>query len=231
MKNYNREILDLNIKALKGASKDKRSIFYPWVIDLAMQFSTAHSRIGVSDRNDVMQECLLAFEEAWQRIDWDEIDSKSEEEQGAIIWGFLKKSIQSKVLNRLAYVSNAIRVVRQNGMLMAGVKNVDEFIMIIYPRFFDIGKNNRTIWEEETPELWDIERLAYALDVAMRTLLSNIDRNILEYSFGIGYDKRYSSTEIGKIVGLSANSVLKRRKRALNAMNCPECKDIIRNNF
>lgn len=225
MRSFNRDIYNRNLRDLRSLDKTVfKNTFYSWVMDVANGFPTDQVRVGIVDRNDIIQECFLAFENAWNNLDWDAIHAAQEQEQPAIIWGYLKKSIKLKVRNRLTYIKDGIRTYSVDGNRLGN--SVDDFLSILFDSFYE---DAISVWEEPV-SLYDIERLANGLDEAMRIYLSDNDRRTIEYFYGIDCDKQ-SLKQIANIFNTNQNNITVRKKRAIAKLNREEVKQIIRKNF
>lgn len=226
MKSFNKDIYNRNLKDMRysfDATQEKDS-YYTWVMDIANGFPTDQVSVGCLDRNDIIQECFLAFENAWNNLDWDAIQNVSEDERKAIIWSYIKKSIKLKVRNRITYVKDGIRTYSVDGNRLG--KSVDDFLSILFDNFYE---DSIPVWDEPV-NLYDIERLANGLDEAMRVYLSDNDRRTIEYFYGIDCDKQ-SLKDIAVIFNTNQNNITVRKKRALKKLNREEVKQIIRKNF
>ena len=225
MRSFNRDIYNRNLRDLRSLDKTiLKNTYYSWVMDIANGFPTDQVRVGALDRNDIMQECFLAFENAWNNLEWDAIHAVNEHEQPKIIWSYLKKSIKLKVRNRISYLKDGIRTYSVDGNKLGN--SVDDFLSILFDNFYE---DAIPVWEEPI-NLWDIEMLARGLDEAMRTYLTDNDRRTIEYFYGIDCDKQ-SLKDIAIIFNTNQNNITVRKKRAINKLNREEVKQIIRKNF
>ena len=225
MKSFNKDIYNRNLKDLRSLDKTiLKNTYYSWVMDIANGFPTDQVSVGCLSRNDIMQECFLAFEEAWNNLDWDAIHESPEEEQPKIIWSYIKKSIKLRVRSRINYVKDGIRTYGINGSRLGD--SVDDFLSILFDNFYE---DSIPVWEEPV-NLWDIEKLAIGLDESMRVFLSDNDRRTLEYFYGIDCDKQ-SLIEIAKLFNTNQNNITVRKKRAIDKLRTEEVKEIIRKNF
>ena len=225
MKSFNKDIYNRNLRDLRSLDKTiLKNTYYSWVMDIANGFPTDQVSVGCLDRNDIMQECFLAFENAWNNLDWDAIHVTNEEDQPKIIWSYIKKSIKLKVRNRITYVKDGIRTYSVDGTRLG--KSVDDFLSILFDNFYE---DSIPIWEEPV-SLWDIEMLAKGLDEAMRAKLKDNTRVILEMFYGIDTD-RMSAKEIADYQQTTPKAVFRKKDEALKKLNCEETIQIIRKNF
>ena len=225
MKSFNKDIYNRNLRDLRSLDKTiLKNTYYSWVMDIANGFPTDQVSVGCLDRNDIMQECFLAFENAWNNLDWDAIHVTNEEDQSKIIWSYIKKSIKLKVRNRITYVKDGIRTYSVDGARLG--KSVDDFLSILFDNFYE---DSIPIWEEPV-SLWDIEMLAKGLDEAMRAKLKDNTRVILEMFYGIDTD-RMSAKEIADYQQTTPKAVFRKKDEALKKLNCEETIQIIRKNF
>ena len=72
--------------------------------------STEYAAIGIMTINDLYQEAYLAFFEAYNNLDWNKIGNVDEEERGAVIWGFLKKSTILNLDKSIRQKKDGIRI-------------------------------------------------------------------------------------------------------------------------
>ena len=223
MKSFNKDIYNRNLKDLRSLDKNElKNTYYSWVLDIASGFPTDQVSVGCLDRNDIMQECFLAFENAWGNLDWDAIHENAINEP-AMVWAFLKKSIKNKVRNRISRFKDGVKVVWNNGI---NSKNLDDFLTIL---FQDFHEDAPQMWPT-TPSMWDAEKLHDGLQESMRHSLKDVDRLIVEYFYGIDNEK-LTYKKISEIFSLSENTVRKRKQRAVEKLNNEDTKKIIRNFF
>lgn len=226
MKSFNKDIYNRNLRDMRSLDKQEyKNTFYSWILDIANGFGTDQVAVGILDRNDIIQECYLAFEVAWGNVDWDAIHAiRDEDERKAMTWSYIKKSVKLKVRNALAYVKDGVRTYSVDGARLG--KSVDDFLTIL---FYDFHEDAKSVWDEPT-SMWDTEKLANGLDISMRTFLSNEDRIILEKFYGIDCD-RLSLKQIAELNQRSHDAIRKRKIRAVKNLNREEVKSIIRENF
>ena len=168
MKSFNKDIYNRNLRDMRHSfdTTQLKDSYYTWVMDIANGFPTDQVSVGCLDRNDIIQECFLAFENAWRRFDWNAIQNVSEDEQKAWIWSYVKKTIKLDVRNSLNYIKDGVRTYGINGSRLGN--SVDDFLSILFDNFYE---DSIPVWEEPV-NLWDIEMLAKGLDEAMREYLS-----------------------------------------------------------
>ena len=226
MKSFNKDIYNRNLRDMRSLDKQEyKNTFYSWILDIANGFSTDQVRVGALDRNDIIQECYLAFEVAWNRCDWDAIHAiRDEDERKAMTWSYIKKSVKLDVRNAINYVKDGIRTYGINGSRLGN--SVDDFLSILFHEFHESA---RSIWEEPV-DLWDAEKLARGLDEAMRVFLSDNDRITLELFYGIDCDKQ-SLKDIAIQMNTNHNAIRIKKMRNLEKLNNEETKRIIRENF
>ena len=225
MKYFNNTIYNLNLKDMRSLDKDvHKNTYYSWVLDIADSFVTDQVSVGCLSRNDIIQEAYLAFEEAWLRLDWDAIHRAPAEQQPAIIWAYIKKSVKLNTRNAINYVKDGVRTYKVNGGRLGD--SIDDFLSIL---FNDFHEDSSPVWEEPV-SMWDIERLAVGLDEAMRDKLSNLERQTLELFYGIDCD-RVTLKNLSDSMSINQSTLTNKKKRALLKMNNDDVVRIIRNNF
>ena len=229
MKNYDVSIYRLHLQDIPESSDPlKAETYLKGVVDIANGFNMEEQATGVLDSNDIIQECYVAFSEAWSRINWDAIQDIPQEEKQAQIWAFIKKSVKLKARERIHNVKDGQRIPHHKRWELVETKNLDDFLTQLFPAdfFADNAESLGLIYEEGVTR-YDIEQLGIGLDNVMSKYLSNKEQFILESYFGVDRPK-LSVKNIADNLDITESNVKFTKHYALNKLKTEEIKDYLK---
>ena len=195
--------------------------------------STDYASIGILDQNDLMQEAYLAFLEAYDNIDWDEVNG-----EGAVLWGFLKKSTILKYETNVRAGKDGIRVPDRVMFARADSPKKStgvEYDMVtkLFSRLEQAFSNN--VIEVATSK-YDTDLTGYFLEVHMDEVLDltregnrdykKNERDIVRQLYGIDcVQKTYK--ELSEQYQIPEATLRQVKKRALNRLKSFDSKQKI----
>lgn len=189
--------------------------YMPYVEDVAREFSTSYTSIGIMDREDLIQAGYEGLVRAWNNENWDAIQDIPEVEQQPYIWARIKTKVKSYIIREIDNCGSFIKVPRRDlEEARAELSGVERVYVDLFPQFFDAEFpeyiTEITMWENE---------LLY--DFLMRLLEQHVPntthRTILCMSYGIDTidDKPVSFKKIGKFFSKSPDYVRLAKHRTL----------------
>lgn len=185
-----------------------------WVPTIAGSFNREYPSIGILDMNDLIQAGNLHLIQAIKALDWDRINAAHEDERRAMIWSYIKRRVKNGIRKEIDYYKDSMRTHRSDGSKRSNAP-LDNHLTMLFPDFFE--GDYAHIIDEESDSSWDIEQLAMGLDRAMREILSDKERMILEASYGIDCEK-VSIKELANVWKMSEIGIKKSKQRAIDKL-------------
>ena len=173
--------------------------FATWTPKIAIAFSRDYAAIGTLDLNDLVGFANLHMVNAVRNFDWEhkikvtgikdawvQIKDIKPEEQSAVIWKYVKKSVMLKLRNEITRFKDPMKTTWNNGEKPQGAP-MDDFLTQLFPDFFN--EEYHGIIDTSGDSMWDIEQLAVGLEVLMDEVLSFKEKDVLKSFYGIDCDK------------------------------------------
>jgi DNA-directed RNA polymerase sigma subunit (sigma70/sigma32) len=209
--------------------------YIEWPKSLANIFERSYPRVGVLDLTDLIQEGYVSFYRAWNKLDWELINSRAEEEKPGIITNYLKLNIKNGIRRAIARDRDTIRIpeayyiTSPHGDAHGGKYDnnyqTDIFLTQTFSSFF----NQYYLDVADEPYSYDQELLNDFLHKVMDNELKNQEKQVLCAFFGIDepYDKKAAVAKIAERFHRSEIWVKKIKANALKKMTQPHVKEII----
>ena len=189
--------------------------------------STEYAAIGIMDQNDLFQEAYLAFLEAYSNIDWDKVNG-----EGAVLWGFLKKSTILNFEKALRGRKDGIRVPERE--MFGGSANTN-LVTTLFSQLDKVFFRNQ---EDTATSKWDTDLTGYFLEVHMDDYLDftrdgnrdykKKERAIIKSIYGIDEAKK-TYKEISEDLQVSQSTIRSVKERAIKRLQSEESKEKIAN--
>ena len=173
--------------------------FATWTPKIAIAFSREYAAIGTLDLNDLVGFANLHMINAVRNFDWEykikvtgikdawvQVKDIKPEEQSAVIWKYVKKSVMLKIRNEITMFKDPMRTHRVNGDKRSNAP-LDNFLTQLFPDYFN--EEYHGIIDTSGDSMWDIEQLAVGLEVLMDEVLSFKEKDVLKSFYGIDCDK------------------------------------------
>ena len=193
--------------------------------------STEYAAIGIMDQNDVIQEAYLAFLEAYNNLDWDKVSETHENERGALIWSFLKKSTILNLEYQLRNKKDGVRITQYQTFKDGGVNT--NLITTLFSQLEKVFFRNQ---EDVALTAWETDLTGAFLEVHMDEFLDlkksggrnfkGIEREVLKRTYGIDGVK-LTQKEISEKYNISHSTIRVIKNRALNKLKKKESKILI----
>ena len=180
---------------------------------LAYQIAKSWPAVGILDLHDLTQIYYLYLLRAYKNVKWDKINASKDPD--AALWGYLKKSAQLRVRIEINNLKDGMRIPEYRQFFDG--KGVENFFSDPRDQVWFWIKDEVLALLDAPPDRWETEQLNFALGEAMRKVLSDTERLILEYHFGID-GKQKSFKEIGEYFGLKETNVRKIKSIALSKL-------------
>lgn len=225
MKFFSGKIANIHQRELKELDNTEFNNFMSRIGIVGRRIPKEYARIGVLDANDITQECYLLFLTAWNRIDWDWIESLPEDEREPSIWTFLKKTVEKSIKRNINNYRNGVRIPEYK--LAEDMEKTP--YEVLFPTFFksEFAKAAADVGSTA----WDTELLAMGLEDAMDGILSFKEKDILKRFYGIDQDKE-SMQQIAVYYKTSGSYIAKAKHKAISKLRKhPETKKIIEKYF
>lgn len=202
--------------------------------------SQEYASIGVMDRNDLIQEAYTCFFEAWEKVDWDKVNSLPEAERQPFLWGWVKKTVVRRVHDSLLALKDGIRVphrelyyesykdrkaTREN----ANIHNITSLFNQLDVLFIR-NQEDTALTKHQT------DLLGYFLESHMDDFLDlnfkgernpkGIERMAIMSFYGID-SIRMTVKEIAETFKVSESTIKNVIKRAQKKLRCEESKELI----
>lgn len=226
MKTFNYRIFQLHLKELPKCNDPYDCLCYTrGAIDISSSFNLEQKSTGILNRNDVIQECHTAMVEAWENLNWEILSKKKPQ---ANIWGYLKKSIKLTVRHRIHEKKDGVRIPRNKRWQITETKDVNDFLSQLFPTDYFLENDERMgLYEDPYLTRYDVFQLAIALDIIMDKTLTVREKRVIEFSYGIDFDKR-SAKEIAQLLNTSVAAVNKTKHTALQKLKSDEVKKYLK---
>ena len=215
--NFQRHLNDLN----KIEAEDTYDItsYLKGAFDIANSFGTTEPAVGILTREDAIQECYWALCNAWDRINWDEVN-KSNNPRGRV-WAYLKKNIKLDARHKIHENKDGMRIPRDARWKLNETKDVYDFLSMLYPNSWFAEVDGKLGFIDTPPERWDIMRLREAIFDCMDKYLTDYESEIVCMRYGIGGDQM-SSKKVAEKLKVSISSVDKTKFKALDKLKNEE---------
>ena len=196
----------------------------------AFRRSTEYAAIGIMDQNDMIQEAYLAFLEAYNNLDWSKVNNVHENERGALIWGFLKKSTTLNYEKSLRKKKDGVRTPERE--LFSDTVNTNMLTKIFDQLEIVFSRNV----DEVAITKYETDLVGAFLDVHLDEFLDltfkgernkkGIERFVVKSFYGLDC-VRMSAKEISEVLKISPSTVGVVRKRAVDSLKNELSKKII----
>lgn len=213
----------------------ERAPYIEWPKSMANIFERSYPRIGVLDLTDLIQEGYCSLYRAWNKLDWELINSAAESDKPGIITNYLKLNIKNGIRRAIARDRETIRIPeayytnRPHGDTHKGkydeAYQTDIFLTKTFAAFFD----SYYLDVADEPYGYEQEQLNDMLHNVMNEELTNSEKIVLCKYFGIDepYDNKASVAKIAQWFNKSEIWVKKQKSNALKKMQQPHVKEII----
>ena len=187
--------------------------------------STEYAAIGCMTINDLYQEAYLAFFEAYNNLDWSKVDG-----EGAILWGFLKKSTILNFEKSIRGKKDGIRVPER--VLFSGGANTN-LLTTLFSQLEKVFFRNQ---EDVALTKWETDLTGAFLEVHMDEYLDltrtgkrdlfKREREIIKALYGIDRPK-LSYKEVSEQYEISQSTIRSVKERAIKRLQTEESKEKI----
>ena len=215
--------------------------FATWTPKIAITFSREYAAIGTLDLNDLVGIANLHMINAVRNFDWEyeihvtgikdawiKVKDIKPEEQAAVMWKYVKKSVMLKLRNEITMFKDPMRTHRVNGDKRSNAP-LDNFLTQLFPDYFN--EEYHGIIDTSGDSMWDIEQLAVGLEVLMDEILSFKEKDIIKMSFGIDCDK-WTIKQIAEHYHMSEIGIKVSKKKSITKLiDHKENKQIIENYY
>lgn len=193
--------------------------------------SLEYAAVGIMDLNDVQQEAYLAFLEAYIRLDWDKISLVNENERGAMIWSFLKKSTILNLERQLRDKKDGVRVTEWALFKSESVNT--NLITTLFSQLDKVFFRNQedvamTRYETDLVGAFMDVHMDYRLDLTRngnRDMKKN-ERAIIKALYGLD-QPRMTYAELSDYYQISQSTIRKVKQRAIERLSTEESKEEI----
>ena len=193
--------------------------------------SVEYAAIGIMNRNDMLQEGYLAFLEAYNNLDWNKVGEAHEEEQGAIIWGFLKKSTTLNFEKQLRTKKDGVRV-PERALFESKSANTN-LITKLFSQMEKVFANNAM---EVGLTKWETDLIGAFLDVHLDEFLDltrggnrnvrGLEREVIKGVYGLD-TVRLSYKELSDKYRISESTIRSVKERAIKKLQSKESMELI----
>ena len=195
----------------------EKSKFFKEVPTYLRKQSYEYNRCGVLNKQDLLQEAYIAFDIAWNKIKWGDINTIEDPEYRLnTIRKYLRQSILLEVKEAGRASANGISGTYSRGTAYK-VDNTalwGKFVKL-FPTFFGTKFAEKPMPYDITP--WQSEQLAIGLEELMDLALSFKEKDILYRFYGIDQAKQSMSSIAGDYK-ISNNAVTQIKKRAIKKL-------------
>ena len=201
--------------------------FATWTPKIAITFSREYAAIGTLDLNDLVGIANLHMINAVRNFDWEyeihvtgikdawiKVKDIKPEEQAAVMWKYVKKSVMLKLRNEITMYKDPMRTHRVNGDKRSNAP-LDNFLTQLFPDYFN--EEYYGIIDTSGDSMWDIEQLAVGLEVLMDEVLSFKEKDVLKSFYGIDCDKM-SQQVLADYYKMSISSIQNLKFHAVNKL-------------
>ena len=215
--------------------------FATWTPKIAITFSREYAAIGTLDLNDLVGIANLHMINAVRNFDWEheirvtgiknawvKVKDIKPEEQAAVMWKYVKKSVTLKLRNEITRFKDPMRTHRVDGSKRSNAP-MDDFLTQLFPDFFN--EEFTGIIDVIDTSSWDIEQLSVGLEVLMDKVLSFKEKDVLKSFYGIDCDKM-SQQVLADYYKMSISSIQNLKFHAINKLkDFRDNKNIIENYY
>ena len=197
--------------------------------------SQEYASIGIMDRNDLIQEAYLSFFEAYNSVDWKQINKSNNPE--ASLWGYLKKKTIFDLGIAIRSKKDGVKLTQWaifQSKEAKESKNV-KFITTLFARMDEVIIKNI---EDTALTKYETDLLGYFLDVHLDEFLDlnfkgernwkGIERDVIRMFYGIE-SARLTTKEIAKVYHVSDSTIKNVVKRSLAKLRTKESMTLIAN--
>ena len=206
-------------------NKDGDSWNYP-MLAIAYGVAKEWAAVGMLDVLDLLQVCYYYLKVAYDRVDWDKINNSDNPK--VRLWKFIKKSVTLDMRHYINAKKDGMKISTRD--LWKNGKQ-DDFFTVLYPQLW-FWHNDESLNIFDTPTTkWDQEMLYEGLMSVMSKKLSDTERIILMFSFGIDeyLDKPKSQQFIADYFNQSVSWVQTKKFRALKKLRNEDVKKYLQN--
>ena len=229
MKWYSHKFYRQHLEDIKSFKDDNelRQAFMDWPKVMANRFDRSYPRVGILDLNDLLQEGYVGFYKSWDKLDWEMLYTRPEEEHIGMITNYLKLSIKRHIIRAIARDRETIRIPEgyylenpygHSHAISKYNKNIqtDIFLSRTFSSFFLIEHLDRA---EEGGNYY-ADQLNELLNDLMDHMLSSIEKTVLKKFYGIdeAYDKPVSQARIAEYCSKSLSNIQNIKHRALKKL-------------
>jgi len=212
-----------------------RAPYIEWPKSLANIFERSYPRIGVLDLTDLLQEGYVSFYRAWDKLDWELIDSANENERPGIITNYLKLNIKNGIRRAIARDRETIRIpesyytMKPHGSAHSGKYDSNYQTDIFLTKTFSSFFSQYYLDVADEPYSYDNELLNDFLHDLMSKELTLHEKQVLCMYFGVdeAYDLKKPVSKIAEFFNKSEIWVKKTKAKALKKMQQEHVKEII----
>ena len=240
MKWYSHKTYTLHMSDMKDFKDDNlmRQAYQDWPKVLSNRFDKSYPRVGILDQLDLLQEGYVGFYKAWDKLNWELVGKRPEEERVGMITNYLKSAIKRHIIRAIARDRDTIRIPEgyylENpmGYTDKGQKyninqQTDIFLTRTFSSFFD---ESVLEWADETDK-YITDQLNDLLNDYMNRLLNPIQKVVIKMFYGIdeAMDKPRAQARIAEECSTSISNVQNIKHRAIKKLK--DNKELIENNY
>ena len=220
---YNQHLEDM--KSFKDTC-ELRTAFQDWAKVMANRFDRSYPRVGILDLNDLLQEGYVGFYKAWDKLNWELLYTRPEEERPAMMTNYLKTAIKRHIIRAIARDRETIRIPENyymenpRGYGEFAKYNIncqtDIFLSRTFSSFFlldhlDKADEGGNYYADELNEL---------LNDLMDHMLNALEKTVIKMSYGIdeAYDKAQPIKRIAEYCSKSEIWIKKTKANALKKL-------------
>ena len=200
--------------------------------------STDYASVGILDLNDLFQEAYLAFLMAYDNIDWNKVNEVHENERGAVVWSFLKKSTILKFEENVRAIKDGVKVPKREMFLYkdSPIKTGNANYNMVTKLFSQLEKTFSNNEDEVALTKWETDLVGAFLEVHMDEFLDltrdgnrdfkKNEREVMKALYGIDQPKK-TYKELSDFYGIGQSTIRKVKERALKRLQDEESKQKI----
>ena len=182
--------------------------FLPLVENIAKKFATSQQASGVLSILDLIQEGSIGLISAVDRIEWDTIRDSADQEK--TIKSFLSKRIKGAIrrsidINRgnIKIPEHKLNEIRKNPENKKMVEMFFNSVFVDYDSMESNSEDNFLFQIEDKSEDYNIDIMNAYLLAIMKQHLTEIQYDVLRYSYGLDTDKMTANT-IAAVLNINA---------------------------
>ena len=233
MKWYSHKFYKQHLEDMKSFKDDDelRQAFQEWPRTMANRFERSYPRVGILDLNDLLQEGYVGFYKAWDKLDWELLYTRPEEERIGMITNYLKLTIKRHIIRAIARDRETIRIPESyyraqshsNGKQYSYQTDIflsRTFASFFLPHVLDYSDEGGNYYADQLNEL---------LNDLMDHMLTSIEKTVLKKFYGIdeANDKPVSQKRIAEYCSKSLSNIQNIKHRALKKLKQKENLEII----